>query len=65
MRVKVEWKKNPFRTYYCWTAHYGNIVTESQISPEHCFDRHLMKLKRLGVDTRKFGDKPVVIKESE
>lgn len=65
MRVKVRWAKNPFRTYACWTARYGNIVTESRISPEHCFRRHIKKLEKMGIDTKNFGDKPVIIKESE
>ena len=65
MQLKVRWSKMPFRTYSCWVCRYGNIVTESQISPERCFNAHLKKLQKLGVDISKFAPTPVVIKESE
>lgn len=63
MTVKVKWGKTPFRTYECWYCLYGNIITESQKSPEACFQSHLRKLKKYGVDISKFDDKPII--ESE
>lgn len=65
MRLKVKWSKGAFRTYYCWVCVYGNIVTESKISPERCFYAHLKKLRKLGVDMSRIEQTPIIIKESE
>lgn len=62
MTVKVKWGKLPFRTYQCWYCLYGNIVTESQESPEICFKRHIHKLEKCGIDISKFGDSPIIEK---
>lgn len=60
MTVTVRWGKNPFRTYNCWYCCYGNIITESTISPEHCFKSHIRKLKKHGSDISKFESVPTI-----
>lgn len=61
IQLKVEWEKTNYG-YSAWVCRYGNVVTQSTISPERCFETHLKKLKSIGIDTDKISPVPKVIK---
>lgn len=54
--MKVEWKKTRYG-YEAWECRWGNIVTQSQISPEKCLENHLVKLKSNGYDVEKIKER--------
>lgn len=62
MQLKVEWAKTWYG-YSAWVCRYGNIVTQSSISPERCFKSHIKKLKSMGIDTSGISPIPVIIKK--
>lgn len=62
MQLKIKWEKTR-RGYYAWQCLYGNIITQSSISAEKCFQNTLAKLKSKGIDIHKFDPTPKIIDE--
>lgn len=56
MLMKVEWEKTQYG-YEAWVCRYGNIVTQSTISPEKCLKNHLVKLKSNGYNVEKIKER--------
>lgn len=62
MQLKVEWTKTRYG-YSAWICRYGNVITQSQISPERCFKMQIKKLISMGTDMSKISSVPMIIKK--
>lgn len=62
--LEVRYEKTKYG-YLAWVCKYGNIISQSTLSPERCFWIQMKKLKAKGVDISTISPEPIIINEEK